>query len=70
MARGLEAGGFRFVLEVEEEEGGMTWVFVVVVVVGKEKGEGGSIELEGRQVCEGWGWEDRVLFFISYCLFL
>lgn len=41
MARGLEAGGFLFGLEVEEEEGGMTWL----LLVGKKKGEGFSIGL-------------------------
>lgn len=33
MARGLEAGGFLFVfgLEVEEEEGGMTWLLLLLL---------------------------------------
>lgn len=40
MARGLEAGGFRFGLEVEEEEeGGMTWL-LLSLLVGKKKERG------------------------------
>lgn len=40
MARGLEAGSFLFGLEVEEEEGsGMTWL-LMLLLLGKKKGEG------------------------------
>lgn len=40
MARGFEAGGFRFGLEVVvEEEGGMTW-YLLLLLLGKKKGRG------------------------------
>lgn len=40
MARGLEAGGFLFGLEVEEEEGGMTGWFCCYCCWERKKGRG------------------------------
>lgn len=47
MARGLEAGGFLFGLEVVvEEEGGMTWLFLLLLL-GKKKGRGVQLGCRG-----------------------
>lgn len=45
MARGLEAGGFLFGLEVEVEEGGMTWL--LLLLLGKKK-KGREFQLSCR----------------------
>lgn len=61
MARGLEAGSFLFGLEVEEEEGGMTWLLLLMLLGKKKRGRGFQLGCRVDRFVRGWmTWDGRI----------